>query len=119
MTRKPLGFIAAVALLATAAFSGNVKKTPPAQATAPAVSDTGPVFDVSQLDTTVSPCADLSAFVNARSVAANPIPPDRTRWGAFNELEREESRRQAQPRRAGGPGRRHGPGGLDPPGRIG
>ena len=75
-----------MALLATAAFSGNVKKTPPAQATAPAVSDTGPVFDVSQLDTTVSQCADLSAFVNARWVAANPIPPDRTRWGAFDEL---------------------------------
>ncbi|MGA2383273.1 MAG: M13 family metallopeptidase [Gemmatimonadales bacterium] len=86
MTGKQLGSIGAAALLATAAFSGNVKKTPPAQANAPAVSDTGPVFDVSQLDTTVSPCTDLSAFVNNRWVAANPIPPDRTRWGAFDEL---------------------------------
>ncbi len=86
MTRKPLGFFAAVALLATVALSGYVTKVPPAQAHASAVSDTGLVFDVSQLDTTVSACTDLSAFVNNRWVAANPIPPDRTRWGAFDEL---------------------------------
>ncbi len=86
MTKKSLGSIAAAALLVTAAFSGNAKKMPPAQAHAPAVSDTGPVFDVSQLDTSVSPCTDLSAFVNTRWVAANPIPADRTRWGAFDEL---------------------------------
>jgi putative endopeptidase len=89
MPTKPLGSIVAAALLAAAAFSGTLKRTPPAQAGrahAPAVSDTGPVFDVSQLDTTVSPCTDLSAFVNNRWVAANPIPPDRIRWGAFDEL---------------------------------
>lgn len=86
MTKKSLGTIAAAALLVTAAFSGNAKKTPPAQSHAPAVSDTGPVFDVSQLDTSISPCTDLSAFVNTRWVAANPIPADRTRWGAFDEL---------------------------------
>jgi putative endopeptidase len=89
MRRGPLGPIAVVALLATAAFSGAGKKAPPAEAArahARVVSDTGPVFDVSQLDTAISPCTDLNAFVNNRWVAANPIPADRTRWGAFDEL---------------------------------
>jgi putative endopeptidase len=89
MHTRLLGSIAAAALLATAAFSGTGRRTPSAEtarAYVRAVSDTGPVFDVSQLDTSVSPCTDLNAFVNKRWVAANPIPPDRTRWGAFDEL---------------------------------
>jgi putative endopeptidase len=40
----------------------------------------------SELDTGISPCADLNGFVNAKWVAANPIPSDRTRWGAFDQL---------------------------------
>jgi len=47
-------------------------------------------FDVSEIDTKLSPCADFNAFVNAKWVAANPIPADRTRWGAFDAL-REKS----------------------------
>ncbi len=45
-----------------------------------------PSFDVNDLDKAVSPCADFNAFVNAKWVAANPIPSDRTRWGAFDAL---------------------------------
>ena len=89
MLTRPLGSIAAVALLATAAFTGTGKRALPGEAArtyAGAVADTGAVFDVSQLDPTISPCTDLSAFVNRRWVAANPIPADRTRWGAFDEL---------------------------------
>ncbi|MGA9342456.1 MAG: M13 family metallopeptidase [Rhodanobacteraceae bacterium] len=47
-------------------------------------------FDVSELDKAISPCVDLNEFVNAKWVAAHPIPPDRTRWGSFDEL-REKS----------------------------
>lgn len=43
-------------------------------------------FDVKDLDAKSAPCADLDAFVNARWVAANPIPADQTRWGMFNVL---------------------------------
>ena len=39
-----------------------------------------------ELDKSISPCSDLNGFVNAKWVAANPIPADRTRWGAFDEL---------------------------------
>jgi putative endopeptidase len=43
-------------------------------------------FDVTELDKGISPCNDFNGFVNAKWVAANPIPPDRTRWGAFDQL---------------------------------
>ena len=45
-----------------------------------------PAFDVKDLDTKINACADFNGFVNAKWVAANPIPADRTRWGAFDEL---------------------------------
>jgi putative endopeptidase len=44
------------------------------------------VFNVNELDTQVSACSNLNTFVNARWVAAHPIPADKTRWGAFDEL---------------------------------
>jgi putative endopeptidase len=44
------------------------------------------VFDVSELDPSVSACQDFNAYANGKWVAANPIPADRTRWGAFDEL---------------------------------
>jgi len=40
----------------------------------------------SELDTSISACADLNGFVNAKWTAANPIPADRTRWGSFDQL---------------------------------
>ncbi len=47
-------------------------------------------FDVKELDKKITPCADFNGFVNAKWVAAHPIPPDRTRWGSFDAL-REDS----------------------------
>ena len=55
-----------------------------------AIAATQPTFDVSQLDQKIDPCGDFNGFVNSKWVAANPIPADRTRWGAFDEL-REDS----------------------------
>ena len=51
-----------------------------------AVGANAPSFDVRDLDPGISPCADFNGFVNAKWVAANPIPADRTRWGAFDAL---------------------------------
>ncbi len=47
-------------------------------------------FDVSELDHGKSPCGDFNGFVNAKWIAAHPIPADRTRWGSFDAL-REDS----------------------------
>ncbi len=49
-----------------------------------------PSFNVADLDPAINPCVDFNGFVNAKWVAANPIPADRTRWGAFDQL-REQS----------------------------
>ncbi|GAA3929132.1 M13 family metallopeptidase [Luteimonas lutimaris] len=49
-----------------------------------------PVFDVGELDPSIPACRDFNAYANGKWVAANPIPADRTRWGAFDEL-REQS----------------------------
>ncbi|RYD14638.1 MAG: M13 family peptidase [Lysobacteraceae bacterium] len=45
-----------------------------------------PSFDVRELDPAILPCADFDGFVNSKWVAGNPIPADRTRWGAFDVL---------------------------------
>jgi putative endopeptidase len=39
-----------------------------------------------ELDRKISACADLNGFVNTSWIAANPIPPDRTRWGTYDQL---------------------------------
>jgi putative endopeptidase len=64
--------------LATAIFA--------ALSTTAIAASTAPAFDVKELDAKIAPCADFNGFVNAKWVAANPIPADRTRWGAFDQL---------------------------------
>ncbi|HEV7776693.1 MAG TPA: peptidase, partial [Luteibacter sp.] len=48
------------------------------------------VFDMKDLNPSIAACTDFNGFVNAKWVAANPIPADRTRWGSFDAL-REDS----------------------------
>jgi len=36
-------------------------------------------FDIRELDTKINACQDFNGFVNAKWVAAHPIPADRTR----------------------------------------
>ncbi|WP_233841328.1 M13-type metalloendopeptidase [Dyella sp. 2HG41-7] len=57
----------------------------PAATTASAAKPTS-VFDASELDSGINACQDFNGFVNAKWVAANPIPNDRTSWGAFHQL---------------------------------
>jgi len=46
----------------------------------------GSAFDPASLDAKFNPCDDFYGYVNAKWIAANPIPGDRTRWGTFDEL---------------------------------
>jgi putative endopeptidase len=54
-----------------------------AQSTAPAHP---PVLDVTSMDTTVDPCTDFFTYSCGGWLKKNPIPPDRTSWGATNKL---------------------------------
>ncbi|MBS0217338.1 MAG: M13 family metallopeptidase [Proteobacteria bacterium] len=48
------------------------------------------VYDANDLDRSISACQDFNGFANGKWVKANPIPADKTRWGAFDAL-REQS----------------------------
>lgn len=43
-------------------------------------------FDVSNMDTTVSPRTDFYQFANGTWLANNPVPATESRWASFNEL---------------------------------
>ena len=52
-----------------------------------ALADTDPALKSSQFDKNVSPCQNLNDFVNDNFLKANPIPADRTTWGASGMLD--------------------------------
>ena len=78
MSRFAPKLLASALTLALAAEAGAAPAAPPS------------VFDASDLDANISACADFNAYANGKWIAANPIPADKTRWGAFDEL-REQS----------------------------
>jgi len=91
---KPLALALAVSLALTACGKHEAASNAPAPAsTAPAASRTTAaadlgksIFDVSELGDSALACQDFNGFVNAKWVAANPIPADQTVWGAFSVL---------------------------------
>jgi putative endopeptidase len=45
-----------------------------------------PVFDVTSIDTRVDPCTDFFTYACGGWLKKNPIPPDKTSWGAVAKL---------------------------------
>ncbi|OOG40751.1 M13 family metallopeptidase [Rhodanobacter sp. C05] len=93
---KPLALAVSLALTLTAcgkqesaptSTPASTASAAPAAASTTAAVDAGKsIFDVSEIDANTNACQDFNGFVNAKWVAANPIPEDRTRWGAFDQL---------------------------------
>ncbi|MBB6188800.1 M13 family metallopeptidase [Rhodanobacter sp. MP7CTX1] len=72
---------------ATTAPAPSASTAPAAASTTAAADSTGKsVFDISELGASTQACQDFNGFVNAKWVAANPIPADQSSWGAFNIL---------------------------------
>ncbi len=94
--RKPQMLLLSVAV--SLAIAGCQKQEQPAPAApadaaadapAPApAADLPPTaqFAVADLDTSKNACDNLADFVNAKWLAAHPIPADRTTWGSFEML---------------------------------
>src|SRR6202142_3990175 len=74
--------LSVVPLLLAAVFS--------AAQTAPASSSEFPKqipnFDLNAIDKTIDPCVDFYQYSCGNWMKNNPIPPDQSRWGRFNEL---------------------------------
>src|SRR5690606_32576679 len=53
-------------------------------------------FDLADLDETKQACDDFAGYANGKWLAANPIPGDRTSWGAFEMLDERSNAIQQQ-----------------------
>ena len=82
---QPLALAAGIALALTAC---GRQATPQATSATPTAAPAAQehVFDVADLGAANQSCQDFNGFVNAKWVAANPIPGDQTSWGAFDIL---------------------------------
>ncbi|HEY0368558.1 MAG TPA: M13 family metallopeptidase, partial [Chthoniobacterales bacterium] len=54
--------------------------------TAKKVEKNPPALDVKNMDTSVQPSQDFYEYANGTWIKNNPIPPEFSRWGSFNEL---------------------------------
>jgi putative endopeptidase len=52
----------------------------------PAIEKNPPPLDPKNMDTSVKPGDDFYLYANGGWIKANPIPPEYSRWGSFNEL---------------------------------
>jgi putative endopeptidase len=51
-----------------------------------AAAQTAPGFSTAYMDLTANPCADFYQYACGGWMANNPIPPDQSRWGTFDQL---------------------------------
>ncbi|HET6396267.1 MAG TPA: M13-type metalloendopeptidase [Pseudoxanthomonas sp.] len=96
-----------LAIAAALAACSRQDEAAPAAADAPAAAPAALTLDESKLppvnrfaladlDTSVDACTDFAGYANGKWLAANPIPGDRTSWGAFEMLDERSNAVQHQ-----------------------
>jgi putative endopeptidase len=85
MTKSKLSFTLAAA---TAAFAAGCAHSP-TECAAPSTTPPLPVprFSVAYMDPSVDPGADFFRYCCGQWLTNNPVPADKSRWGAFEELQ--------------------------------
>src|ERR1700691_6354505 len=72
--------------LLLSAVLGLAQTTPNPSSATPSVPREIPAFDVNAIDKAVDPCVDFYQYSCGTWLKNNPIPPDKSRWGRFDEL---------------------------------
>ncbi len=79
--------IFAVTIVAVLLFTGCNKLEKKSNA------NTTPAIEIANFDTTLAPGDDFFRYVNGGWMKNNPIPPEESRWGAFNVLNLENQKK--------------------------
>src|SRR5262249_41293800 len=77
LTLASLSFLGSSSLVAAAESTAGPADTPPKI----------PRFSTNYMDRSVQPSNDFYQFADGAWVKNNPIPPDKSRWGGFMELQ--------------------------------
>lgn len=80
-------------MLLTAACSTTKQGTKQKSVAQQSVAAGEKTIDVGYLDKSVRPQDDFFMYANGTWVKNNPVPPSESRWGSFNELERENQKK--------------------------
>jgi len=86
---QPLWLASAMLLMSTCAFATNGGDKDPKKAPAPKQK----YIDKANMDLSIKPGDNFYLYANGAWVKNNPVPASKTRWGSFDELREESSKR--------------------------